>query len=181
LGDIRIVAGQWGRRRIRVPRGPAIRPTSERVREAWLNVLGDELDGATVLDLFAGTGALGLEALSRGARHATFVENDRHVLRCLRANIQSLGAGDQASIFDVNVFRYLDGLAAAAFDLAFADPPYGAGLAAKLVKRYMLVPFARLFSVEHAPDEVLELPTGAEQRRYGDTVVTFISSERLVG
>lgn len=178
MGEIRIVAGQWGRRRIKVPRGPAIRPTAERVREAWLNVLGDELDGASVLDLFAGTGALGLEALSRGARHATFVENDNRVLQCLRSNIQSLGARERTSVVTVNVFRYLDGLAPAAFDIAFADPPYGAGLAAKLVKRYMMVPFARLLSVEHAPDETLELPADSEQRRYGDSVVTFIGSDR---
>ena len=77
---------------MKVPRGDSVRPTPERVREAWMSVLGPQLDGAHVVDLFAGTGALGLEALSRGAQHATFVERNRRVLGCLRANVEALEA-----------------------------------------------------------------------------------------
>ncbi len=152
-----------------------MRPTSDRVREGWLNVLGGELEGARVLDLFAGTGALGLEAVSRGAAHATLVERDRRVLRCLRENVAALDAGDRVTVVESDVFRYIDGLAAGAFDIALADPPYGRGLAERLVARYMDLPFARILSVEHRVDETFDLPDGAEQRRYGDTVVTFIT------
>ncbi len=169
------MAGIWGRRRIAVPPGVDIRPTSDRVREAWLNVLGGDLEGARVLDLFAGTGALGLEAVSRGAAHATLVERDRRVLRCLRGNVAALEAGDQVTVVESDVFRYVDGLWRAAFDVALADPPYGRDLAARLVARYIDSPFARILSVEHRVDEPLELPPDAEQRRYGDTVVTFIT------
>lgn len=140
-----------------------------------MSVLGSQLDGASVVDLFAGSGALGLESLSRGARQATFVENDGRALACLRGNIDSLGAGDRVTVVALDVFRYLERLGPAAFDIALADPPYGEGLAAELVKRYMNIPFARALSVEHAPDELPEPPPGAEQRAYGDTVVTFIS------
>ena len=88
----RIVSGQWGGRRLQVPKDARVRPTAERVREAWLAILGPELGGATVADLFAGSGALGLEALSRGAAHATFVEMNAPSLAAIKANIAALGA-----------------------------------------------------------------------------------------
>ncbi len=176
MGELRIVAGRWGRRRLKAPRGDAMRPTSERVREAWLNVLAPELPGARVLDLFAGSGALGLEALSRGAAHATFVESDRRVLDCLRANVAALEAGERATVVARDVFRYIDGLEADAFDLAMADPPYSRGLAKRLVDRYRRKPFARILSIEHDVGEALELPPSAVERRYGDTAITIISA-----
>ena len=176
MGELRIVAGTWGRRRLKAPRGGAVRPTSERVREAWLNVLGPELSGARILDLFAGSGALGLEALSRGAAHATFVESDRRVLQCLRANIAGLEAGEQATLVAMDALRYIDGLETDAFDIAMADPPYSQGLANRTVERYMRKPFARILSVEHEVGETLTLPPAAEERRYGDTAITIISA-----
>lgn len=139
-----------------------------------MSVLGDELEGAAVLDLFAGTGALGLEALSRGARHVTLVERDRRVLACLRANVEALDASGESTIIAADVFSYLNGLAACAYDIALADPPYGRGLARRLVERYMKVPFARILTVEHASTEELELPPNADQRRYGDTTITIV-------
>jgi 16S rRNA (guanine966-N2)-methyltransferase len=132
-----------------------------------MNVLGAELDDAGVLDLFAGSGALGLEALSRGARHATFVERDGRAIACLRGNIETLGAADQTTVINANVFSYLGGLAPNAFDIAFADPPYGSGLASRLVRHFLQAPFARILSVEHDPAEELALPQAAEERRYG--------------
>ncbi|UCC74523.1 MAG: 16S rRNA (guanine(966)-N(2))-methyltransferase RsmD [Gemmatimonadota bacterium] len=179
MGELRIVAGRWGRRRLRVPRGRSLRPTSERVREAWMNALGPELDGASVLDLFAGSGALGLEALSRGARHATFVERSSRLLGCLRANVAALEATELVTIVAADVFAYLDGLGPGAFDIAVADPPYGGGLAARLVESYRRSPFARILSVEHGSDEALASPSGALERRYGDTMVTFIAASDL--
>lgn len=179
MGELRIVAGRWGRRRLKVPRDRSIRPTSERVREAWMNVLGRELEGASVVDLFAGSGALGLEALSRGARHATLVERGRRVVKCLRANVAALEAEEMVTIVVADVFAYLDGLAPGAFDIALADPPYGQGLAERLVGKYRRSPFARILSVEHGLDEAPGSPAGAEERRYGDTAVTFITAGDL--
>lgn len=127
---MRIVAGQWRARTIAAPPGSGTRPTSDRVREALFSslasLLGPDLGGARVLDAFAGSGALGLEALSRGAAHATFAEKDRRAAATLRANIESLGAGTIAQVLPADV------LAAARrgrvpggpFTLLFLDPPY---------------------------------------------------------
>ncbi len=144
-----------------------------------MNVLAPELDGATVLDLFAGTGALGLEALSRGARHATLVERGGRVLRCLRANVAALEAQEMVTIVAADVFAYLDGLAPGAFDIALADPPYGQGLAERLLEVYRRSRFAGILSVEHGLDDAPGAPAGAVERRYGDTVVTFITAGDL--
>lgn len=144
-----------------------------------MSVLGPELENATVLDLFAGTGALGLEALSRGARHATLVERGRREIACLRANVAALQAQDMVTIVGADVFAYLNGLAPDAFDIALADPPYGQGLAARLLGAYRQCPFARILSVEHGLDEALDSPAGAVERRYGDTAVTFITAGDL--
>ncbi len=162
-----------------MPRSRSVRPTPERAREAWLNVLATWLEGARVLDLFAGSGALGLEALSRGADHATFVEKDRRALECLRANIAALAAGDSCTVVNADVFSYLAGVERGAYDIAFADPPYARGLANRLVKRYVRGPFSGLLSVEYERGEPIELPPSADERRYGDTVIAFIVASDL--
>ncbi|HEY8375642.1 MAG TPA: 16S rRNA (guanine(966)-N(2))-methyltransferase RsmD, partial [Nannocystis sp.] len=104
---MRIIAGRWRGRRIEAPPGRDTRPTTDRVREAWMSALQPELPGARVLDLFAGSGALGLEALSRGAEHATFVERSGRALRALRANLERLGAMDQATIVRGDAVAYV--------------------------------------------------------------------------
>jgi 16S rRNA (guanine966-N2)-methyltransferase len=151
----------------------AARPTTDRVREAWMSILAAELPGARVLDLFAGSGALGLEALSRGAARAVFVENAPRSLRALQANVAALGAGPRAEVVRGDALRYVAGLAPRSFDLAFADPPYGTGAAEALVQRFAEVPFAALLAVEHGPRDVLPALPGARERRYGDTYLTF--------
>src|SRR5665811_625301 len=125
FGEIRIVAGSHKGRRLRVPSGVAVRPTADRVREAVFSVLGD-LGGTTVLDLFAGSGALGLEALSRGSEHCTFVEQDREVAAVLRDNIASLGLGSRAEVFEAGYEAALRRLTqrGSRFELLFLDPPY---------------------------------------------------------
>lgn len=139
-----------------------------------MSAVADRVPGARVLDLFAGSGALGLEALSRGAERAVFVENAPPALRVLRDNLDDLGAGRRAEIVRVDAIRYVGALEAGAFDLAFADPPYGQGFAAALLERFAQVPFAALLCVEHGRgDELPELP-GARTRRYGDTSLTFV-------
>lgn len=139
-----------------------------------MSVLAPELPGARVLDLFAGSGALGLEALSRGASAATFVERAPAALRVLRANIEVLGAEARVRVVAADALKYLDGLEPLAYDVALADPPYGRGFAASLVERFVAKPFARLLALEHRRDD--PIPTLAEVRtkRYGDTFLTFI-------
>jgi 16S rRNA (guanine966-N2)-methyltransferase len=132
------------------------------------------LPGARVLDLFAGSGALGLEALSRGASHATFVENDAKALATLRANVGALKAGDRVDVFRTDALKFAANLERGAFDLAFADPPYAKGIARALAETFAATPFAELLCLEHGRDDVLpELP-GARTKRYGDTWLTFI-------
>jgi 16S rRNA (guanine966-N2)-methyltransferase len=167
---VRIVAGEFGGRRLLVPRDGRVRPTADRVREAWMSILGPELLGAQVLDLFAGSGALGLEALSRGASHATFVELAPASLEALRGNIEALGAGERVTVRRGDALRFAQGLAAGEYDVAFADPPYGADAADRLVALFRATPFARILSVEHPADRRVG---GDETRRYGDTAVTF--------
>ena len=171
---MRIVAGAWGGRRIEAPPGRDTRPTTDRVREAWMSALAPVLPGARVLDLFAGSGALGLEALSRGAEHATFVENAPAALRALRANLQALGAEERSTVVRTDAMRFAAGLEPGAFDLALADPPYGQGIADALVRAWLERPFADLLCVEHRRDDRLPEVAGARERRYGDTVLTFL-------
>jgi 16S rRNA (guanine966-N2)-methyltransferase len=171
---MRIVAGEWGGRRLVAPPGRGTRPTTDRVREAWMSAVDPYIDGARVLDLFAGSGALGLEALSRGAAHATFVEQAPSALQSLRANLSALGAAARADVVRADAVRYVAGLEAGAFEVAFADPPYAQGFAAALAAAFAAVPFAGLLCIEHGRnDEIPELP-GARTRRYGDTALTFI-------
>lgn len=136
-----------------------------------MSILQDELPGAVVLDCCAGSGALGLEALSRGAAHATFVEQDPRVRRVLRENIAALGATDRATIVGQDALRYVRGLPAAAVDVAFADPPYAGPVARGLVEAWQATPFARTLAVEHAARD--PLPPGDDRRRYGDTAISF--------
>jgi 16S rRNA (guanine966-N2)-methyltransferase len=146
------------------------RPPADRVREAWMSILGGELRDARVLDLFAGSGALGLEALSRGAAEATFVELNPASLEALRANIEGLGVGERARVHRGVALRFGVGLDAGAFELAFADPPYTTDAADRLAALFRAHPFARILSVEHSAGRQVQ---GDETRRYGDTAVTF--------
>lgn len=171
---IRVIGGEYGGRRLATPPGRNTRPTADRVREAWFNAIGDEVAGARVADLFAGSGALGIEALSRGAEHVTFVEQDRRALQTLRANIDSLDVEAQTSIVRGDVFRTLAGLGlpGARFDLALADPPYGAGVARQLAEVWLQRPFAGMLCVEHSRAE-LDGMEPAWKRAYGDTELSF--------
>ena len=172
---MRIAGGRFRNRPLVAPPGRATRPTSDRVREAIFNVLAHgiedfTLEGARVLDLFAGTGALGLEALSRGAAHCTFVETDRQALDCLRRNVERLGAADRADI-RAQAVEHVPA-PPVPFDLVLIDPPYGAGLAQPALDQVAvpgwLAPGAWI-SVE-VEDGVLVSPSGLAidtERRYG--------------
>lgn len=184
---MRVIAGRWGGRSLVAPAGAATRPTADRVREALFSVLGD-ITGARVLDLFAGTGALGIEALSRGAVHATFVENARPALRALRQNLDALALDDAATeVLPITVERALKTAPwpPECFDLIFLDPPYASlrggrftEALAKAIDRGLmsaLQPGGRVVlehtSVERAPP----VSGGAleETRVYGDTALSF--------
>jgi 16S rRNA (guanine966-N2)-methyltransferase len=169
----RIVSGTWRGRRLAVPKDSRVRPTAERVREAWLQILAPDLTGARVVDLFAGSGALGLEALSRGASHATFVEMNQPSLIALRANIASLDAGDRTDIRRGDALRVASGFEPGEFDIALADPPFTIDYAARLVALWRERPFAPILAVEHSAKT--DIP-GGETRRWGDIAVTFFRS-----
>jgi 16S rRNA (guanine966-N2)-methyltransferase len=168
---VRIVAGRWRGRVIKAPPGERVRPTSDRVREAWMSMVQPRLPGATVLDLFAGSGALGLEALSRGAARVDFVDSSAASLRALADNARALDAGDAAVAHRADALRFVSALEARAYDVAFADPPYRQGLATRLAEQWARVPFATILGIEHAADEALA--DGGDTRRYGSTAITL--------
>jgi len=171
---VRIIAGKWRGHTIAAPPGRRTRPTTDRVREAWLSALQLDLPGSRVLDLFAGSGALGLEALSRGAASATFVEQAHGALRALAANIHKLGVEDAVQVVRGDALRYAARLEPLAFDIALADPPYGVGAAEGLAELFRAVPFAAQLWVEHRAGEPLPDLPGMHTRKYGDTALAFI-------
>ena len=136
-----------------------------------MSIVHPELPGARVLDLFAGAGALGLEALSRGAREAHFVEMAQKSLATLMANLRLVDAGDAAVVHRVDAIKYALNLGREEFDVAFADPPYAKGLAVEVAQVWIECPFARILGIEH--EKAVTLPEPGDRRSYGDTVVTF--------
>jgi len=140
-----------------------------------MNILQLDLPGARVLDLYAGSGALGLEALSRGAIAADFVEKDPKSLRGLQENIEALGAQDLATIHRKSAIPFAEGLGALDFDVAFADPPYTSGEAQRLAERWLEKPFSKVLSIEHSAKDAM--PEGGVTRKYGTTAITFYRSE----
>jgi 16S rRNA (guanine966-N2)-methyltransferase len=168
---VRIVAGRWRGRTISAPVGRQVRPTADRVREAWMSIVGALLPEARVLDLCAGSGALGIEAVSRGAASADLVEISPPSLRAIEHNVGLLGAQDAIRVHRKDALRFIEGLDAGAYDVAFADPPYDLGMAPAIAERWLAVPFASVIGIEHRRDETL--PAGGDTRRYGQTAITF--------
>jgi len=168
---VRIVAGRWRGRTISTPVGRQVRPTADRVREAWMSIVGPLLTEARVLDLCAGSGALGIEAVSRGAASADLVEIAPPSLRAIQHNVELLGAGDSIRVHKADALRFIADLDAGAYDVAFADPPYDLGMGPAIAERWLAVPFASVIGIEHRRDE--KLPGDGETRRYGQTAITF--------
>jgi len=180
---MRIVGGDLRGRPLAAPRSDAIRPTSDRTREAVFNIIAhrwpQQLEGARVLDLFAGTGALGLEALSRGAAHALFIEDSAEGRGLIRTNIEAFGLQGRAKIFRRDATKLGEPGTILPFDLVFADPPYGRGLAEQALQSAIaggwLTPDA-LVVVEEAADSPFQPPQELaliERRDWGDTGVSF--------
>lgn len=177
---MRIIAGEWKRRPLRAPQGDATRPTADRVRETLFSMLISRLgsfDGLKVADLFAGSGALGLEALSRGAAHCLFVEQDAAAIRSLRTNIAALHAQDLSDVRATSVMSL--GVARAPLDLILLDPPYGSGagqVALDKMRRVGWITPATWISLETTHDEELKLPdfTLDVQRNVGKAKLSLL-------
>jgi 16S rRNA (guanine966-N2)-methyltransferase len=171
---VRVVAGTHGGRRIEAPPGRGTRPTSDRVREALFSILGDAVEGADVLDLFAGSGALGIEAMSRGAASATFVESDARAVAVIERNLAQLGL--EGRVHRRDVFAWL-GTAGGPYGLVFADPPYSSASPAAQRLSELLPPLLRETSLTVTESDkrdplTLTMPL-VDERTYGDTRIAI--------
>ena len=183
----RVIAGEAGGRRLAVPPGEKVRPTSDRVKEAVFAALGhDRLAGARVLDLYAGSGALALEAISRGASSALLVERDREVARAIAANVEATGMADRARLRVGSVAAVLAEAPEAPFDLVFLDPPYDlppgdlSAVLLRLAEGGWAAAGATLVIERAAAAPIPELPPGWRstwERCYGDTLMLFAQQE----
>ncbi len=180
-----MISGRLKGRRLMAPAGMAIRPTADRIKESVFNILADSVQTKRILDLFAGSGALGIEALSRGAASAVFVDQAKTALTTIRRNIRQLGLEDRARVIRWNILKNLNCLIPErdAFDLVFMDPPYATDAVspalAGLLSCGALAAGARVV-IEHSRRESIVLPMGRlvlyDQRRFGKTLVSFIDS-----
>lgn len=173
--SIRVCAGRYRSRRIECP-AKGVRPTTDRVKQAIFSTLPVDLDGTDVLDLFAGSGSLGIEALSRGAGHVVFVDGSKPCTRVIEKNLRLLNALDRASVVKAEARDFL-GKHQGGFDVIFMDPPYNKGLASELAPHvYSFVKTGGVLVIEHSPDEpVLVQPW--KTRTYGDTMITYITRD----
>lgn len=185
----RVIAGEAGGRRLTVPGGSRLRPTSDRVKESFFSALGSRrIEGARVLDLFAGTGALGIEALSRGAARALFVDRDRAAVDAIAANLGAAGFSGRARVDRRDVAALVAGPVApeGPFDLAFLDPPYDLGdqalasVLARLLEGAWVASGATVVVERATGTELRALPRGwgsTWERCYGDTLVWFLEAK----
>jgi 16S rRNA (guanine966-N2)-methyltransferase len=181
---MRIIAGELRGRRLLSPEGRRTRPTSDRLRETLFNILASRIPGAVVLDLFAGTGALGLEAVSRGAASAVLMDVDAAAVSLIVRNIQSFSIEKKARVIRWDILRNLNPLRniEPLFDLIFLDPPYRQGMVAptlrRLVESRSIADDAHI-AIEHSVSETIAFDIPGlklcDQRSYGKTVVTFMS------
>lgn len=174
---MRVIGGRLGGRRLESLAGRRIRPTADRVREAIFNILGDAVVGARILDLYAGTGALAIEAVSRGATRAVCVDRSAPARRTIEANVEALGLDAAVEVIGDDALRYARRLAGGEerFDVVFCDPPYSDPLDPLLSGPVSGAWWERAFVLEHAAGGRVTGPAGVEldTRRYGDTAVSF--------
>jgi 16S rRNA (guanine966-N2)-methyltransferase len=184
---MRIISGIAKGRRLAAPKSQAVRPTSDRVKESIFNILGGEVKGKVVLDLFAGTGNLGIEALSRGARRALFVEKGRQALRLIQKNLSQLGMEQRSEILPRDVSRAIGVLEQRGepFDLILMDPPYEKGLIQNTLSKLLshrIYHEDSILVIEHDRrepiPEVVEGWTLFRQRKIGNTLISFLSPSK---
>ena len=171
---MRIVGGKLAGRDLVSPNDFRVRPTGEHVRAALLDALSADLAGARVLDLFAGTGALGIEAISRGSRSADFVEFRPASLHALKANVAALKLRERTRIFKKDAMLFIAGLDEGGYDIAFADPPYTSKLLDRVLATWRERRFSRILAIEHAATH--SLPPGAHRKRFEDSAITIYRS-----
>jgi 16S rRNA (guanine966-N2)-methyltransferase len=172
---VRILAGKLADRHLTPPADPRVRPTAEHVRGGLLDLLAPWLPKARVLDLFAGTGALGLEAISRGAARCDFVEFRPASLHALKANIAALRLLTKTRVFKRDAMPFAAALGAGSYDIAFADPPYESKVLERLYEGWKALPFSRILAVEHARTH--RMPVGILRREFVETTVTIYESK----
>ncbi len=178
--NIRIISGRFGGRKIEAPDNNRTHPMSERVRNALFNSIGEEIVGADILDVFAGTGAVGLEGLSRGARHATFVERDRVAQKILAKNITTLGAEEQATVIRTSIVNWLNTRDDEWYDIIFVDPPYHDPQFSTASKLFGLLKPNGLMVLSHPGRGEVPTKTGVvvvDNRSYGNAYLTFYRRE----
>ena len=168
---MRIVGGQFAGWDLVSPNDFRVRPTAELVRAAMLDRLADVVKGARILDLFAGTGALGLEALSRGAALADFVETRPSSLHALKANVITLRARDRTRVFRKDALPFAASLGEGTYDIANVEPPKGSRILDRVIEQWQRTGFATVLVAEHATTH--PLPRGAKLERFGETSVSF--------
>lgn len=174
--NVRIISGKFGGRKIQAPDNSRTHPMSERIRNALFNSIGTEIQDAAVLDVFAGTGAIGLEALSRGARQVTFIEKDRIAQKVLMENIQSLGVNNTTEVIRASLAGWLSTYQGEGFDIIFADPPYHDTQFSTVSRLFSLLKPGGLMVLSHPGRG--EEPTGTgvivvDHRSYGNAFLTF--------
>lgn len=168
---MRILKGKLAGRDLTSPDDKRVRPTAEHVRGALLDLLGADLTNARILDLFAGTGALGLEALSRGAMSADFVEFRPGSLHALKANVAALRLRDSTRVFKKDALPFAAALKPGSYDIAFADPPYESRMLDRVIDSWNTGKFSRILAVEHARTH--QLPKGAHYKTFDDSAITI--------
>ncbi|MDN5835076.1 MAG: 16S rRNA (guanine(966)-N(2))-methyltransferase RsmD [bacterium] len=178
--NIRIIAGTYGGRTMAAPAGRTTHPMGERIRNAVFNSLGGEISGASVLDVFAGSGVVGLEALSRGAKQAIFVERDRNAQRCILDNIKSLQIAGSTKLIKTTVSNWLESSEPEDFDIIFADPPYHDPQLSTVARLFGLLKPGGLMVLSHSGRGELPTKTGVvvvDNRSYGNAVITLYRRE----
>ncbi len=178
---MRVIAGEAKGRRLRTAPSRKVRPSADRLKEALFATLGAGIAGKTVLDLFAGSGSLGIEALSRGAAHATFVESYHEAASMIRANLQATGLGDRATVVPSTAEQFLSSLVGRPFDVVLMDPPYATGVPSRLLEEMVtrgVVHRDSLVVVEMSSrvEKGLLHPgfEEADERRYGDSTLLYL-------
>ena len=178
--NVRIISGIYGGRKIEAPDTQRTHPMSERIRNALFNSIGSEIVDADVLDVFAGTGAVGLEALSRGARHVTFIERDRIAQKVLTSNVALLGAEETTTIIRTTANSWLETASPQLFDVVFADPPYHDTQFSTVAKIMGLLKPGGLMVLSHPGRGEIPTKTGVvvvDNRSYGNAYLTFYRRE----
>lgn len=174
--NIRLISGEFGGRLLDAPPGRRMHPMGERIRNALFNSIGSEIQDARVLDAFAGTGSVGLEALSRGAEHVTFVERDKLLQKILAGNIERLGVEDRTKLVRTSVNNWLETSQHEQFDLILADPPYHDSQLSTVKKLFSLLKPGALMVLSHPGKGEVLTKTGVvvvDNRSYGEAVLTF--------